>query len=183
MQQPMKKLLAFASSNSPTSINHQLVFHVTGKITSTSVNLIKLTSFDIPMYSIVLEKEGIPKAVEELYKTILEHEGLIISVNEYNQNVSGYFKNILDWLSRVDRKFLQNKKILLMSTSPGERGGASAFEYSEKVFARFGGEVIESFKFPEFYKNFNSEENKIINELFELGLNDVLTNFVHQIKE
>ncbi|HET8885526.1 MAG TPA: NAD(P)H-dependent oxidoreductase [Salinimicrobium sp.] len=179
----MKKILAFAGSNSPTSINHQLVLHVSEKIMEHEVNLIKLTDFNIPMYSIVLEKEGIPEDVKNLYKMILDHDALIISVNEYNHNVSGFFKNILDWLSREDRKFLQEKKILLMSTSPGKRGGASAFEYAEHIFTFFGGEIIESFKFPEFYQYFNSEENKFSDEIQELGLMDVLTNFAQQIKD
>lgn len=177
------KILAFAGSNSPTSINHQLVNYVSQNILFHEVEIIKITNYEIPMYSIVLEKEGIPEAVKALYEKILDNEALIISVNEYNGGVSGYFKNILDWLSRVDRKFLQNKKILLMSTSAGERGGASAFEYCERVFPRFGGTIVESFKFPQFYINFNSEENKISSELLDLGLNDVLTNFAHQITE
>lgn len=134
------------------------------------------------MYSIVKEKEGIPENVKVLYKLILDHDALIISVNEYNANVSGFFKNILDWLSRVERKFLQDKKILLMSTSPGKRGGASALEYCKSQFPRFGGEVVESFSLPQFYENFDSEKGSISNEVFELGVIEVLTAFSQEIK-
>lgn len=178
----MKKILAFAGSSSPTSINHQLIRNVTNRITEHEVKIIKLKEDDFPMYSIVKEKEGIPENVKVLYKLILDHDALIISVNEYNANVSGFFKNILDWLSRVERKFLQDKKILLMSTSPGKRGGASALEYCKSQFPRFGGEVVESFSLPQFYENFDSEKGSISNEVFELGVIEVLTAFSQEIK-
>lgn len=179
----MRKILAFAGSNSPTSINHQLIRNVAGRITQHEVKIIKLQEKDFPLYSIVKEKEGIPENVKLFYELILDHQALIISVNEYNANVSGFFKNILDWLSRVDRKFLQGKKILLMSTSPGKRGGASALEYCKSQFPRFGGEVVESFSLPQFYENFDSEKGSISNEVFELGVIEVLTAFSQEIME
>lgn len=179
----MKKILAFSGSNSPTSINHQLVLNVTDRITEHEVTILKLKENDFPIYSIVKEKEGIPENVRVLYEMILEHHALIISVNEYNANVSGFFKNILDWLSRVERKFLNGKKILVMSTSRGKRGGASALEYCKNQFPRFGGEVIESFSLPQFYENFDTEKGTIVNEVFDMGVTEVLTDFSHQIKE
>ena len=177
----MKKILAFAGSNSPTSINHQLILHVAGHLSDHPVEILRLRDLDIPLYSIVREKEAIPEDVKLLYEKIQDYEAIIISVNEYNTNISGYFKNIVDWLSRVDRKFLTGKKLLLMSTSPGKRGGASALTYVKEQFPRFGGEVIESFSLPEFYENFDSDEAVIVNEVFDLGVKDVLTSISHQI--
>lgn len=179
----MKKILAFAGSSSPTSINHQLIVNVTQRISEHEVEVLKLHELDFPMYSIGREKMGIPQNVKFLYEKILDHQALIISVNEYNANVSGFFKNIIDWLSRVDRKFLQEKKILLMSTSPGKRGGASALEYCKGQFPRFGGEVVESFSLPLFYENFDSEKGTLVNEVFDMGVSEVLTAFSQQIKE
>lgn len=92
----MKKILAFAGSNSPTSINHQLVLHVAQNINEHSVEVLELRNLEIPLYSITLEKEGFPEDVKFLYEKILENDGLIISVNEYNRNISGFFKNIID---------------------------------------------------------------------------------------
>lgn len=179
----MKKILAFAGSNSPTSINHELILHVVANINEHPVEVLELRKLEIPMYSIILEKEGYPNDVKFLYEKILEQEALIISVNEYNHNISGFFKNILDWLSRMDRKFLTGKKILLMSTSPGKRGGASALEYASHIFNFFGGEVLQSFSLPLFYENFDPVTNKIKNEIFELGVLDVLSDFSHEINQ
>lgn len=179
----MKNILAFSGSNSPTSINHQLILNVTQRLQEHKVEVLELRELNIPFYSIVLEKEGIPQDVKFLYEKILENDALVISVNEYNANVSGFFKNVIDWLSRVDRKFLAGKKILLMSASPGERGGAAALEYVKKQFPRFGGEIIQSFSFPLFYENVDSEKNIIINEIQELGIKDVVSSFSHEINE
>lgn len=179
----MTKILAFAGSSSPTSINHQLILNVTGRISDHEVEVLDLHELEFPMYSIVREKEGFPQNVKFLYDKIVEAPALVIAVNEYNSNVSGFFKNIIDWLSRLERKFLSGKKILLMSTSPGERGGASALEYCKNQFPRFGGEVVESFSLPQFYQNFDSEKGVVVNEVFDLGIIDVVTSFSQQMKE
>lgn len=135
------------------------------------------------MFSVATEKKGFPPTVQWLYDQIQEVPALIISVNEHNRNVSAFFKNILDWLSRIDRKFLEGKKILLMSTSPGKLGGAAALEYGKLVLPRFGGDIVESFSLPSFKENFNVETGKIVNEVFEMGVMDVVTSFTQQIKE
>ncbi|MEG9326521.1 NADPH-dependent FMN reductase [Salinimicrobium catena] len=179
----MNKILAFAGSNSPTSINHQLILNVSQRISEHEVEVLKMSEIEIPMFSIVREKEGAPQVVKELYEKIRNSKALIISVNENNRMVSAYFKNIIDWLSRIERKFLQDKKILLMSTSPGRHGGAAALEYSKFIFTRFGSEVVESFSLPQFYENFDLEKGTIKNEVFELGVVEVVTSFSQQIKE
>ena len=177
------KILSFSGSNSPTSINHQLLLNVTGRIEEFEVELVEVRELEIPLYSIVKEKEGIPEDVKFLYEKIQEFPALIIAVNEYNANVSGFFKNVIDWLSRIDRKFLQEKKILLVSTSPGKRGGASAMEYCKSQFPRFGAEIVESFSLPQFYENFDSGRSVITNEVFELGVQDVVSSFTQKLKE
>lgn len=179
----MKKVLAFAGSNSPTSINHQLIEHVSARISEHTVEVLKLRELEFPMFSIVREKEGIPANVRLLFDKIQRNPALIISVNENNRNVSAFFKNIIDWLSRVDRKFLQDKKILLMSTSPGQYGGAAALEYCKTVMPRFGGTIVESFSLPHFYENFDTEKGQIVNEVFDMGVMEVITSFSQQIKE
>lgn len=178
----MKKILAFAGSNSSTSINHQLVSFAASQITAHEVKVIRLTDFPLEIYSEDLEKEkGYSVELQLLKNEIAAAGALMISVNEHNRTPSAFFKNVLDWLSRLEYKFLKGKKILLMSTSTGERGGASALEIVKNILPRFDGEVIESFSFPSFKKNFSAEEQKITDEILALGFQDVIENFQHQI--
>jgi NAD(P)H-dependent FMN reductase len=178
----MKKILAFAGSNSSTSINAQLLNHITHRIQGHEIKTLKLTDYELPLYSADLEKErGIPVNVTIIKNLISEHDALVVAVNEHNSTVSAFFKNILDWLSRADRNFLVEKKIMLISTSPGRRGGAGALEYCKNIFPRFGGQVVQSFSLPSFRDNF--QENRILNEVLELGIDDVLTSFSQQLEE
>lgn len=180
----MKKILAFAGSNSSTSINQQLVEFAASQITANKVKLIKLTDFPLEIFSEDLEKErGYSVNLRLLLNEIKEADALMISVNEHNGGPSAFFKNIMDWLSRIEYKFLAGKKILLMSTSTGEKGGAASFEYVKSRIPRHDGEVVESFSFPSFSKNFSTEENNITEEILSIGFTDVLQNFEHQISQ
>jgi NAD(P)H-dependent FMN reductase len=180
----MKKILFFAGSNSSKSINHKLVSFASSQIAGHTVELIKLTDYDLPLFSEDLERErGYSVDLKMLYNKIKGADALVISVNEHNRMVSAYFKNTIDWLSRLDRKFLDGKKILLMSTSNGKLGAASALEYTKNVLPRFGATIVESFSIPSFSENFSEETQSISNEVLLLGFNDVLQNFAHQIQQ
>ena len=123
----MKKIIAFAGSNSSTSINQKLVTYASTVVEGAEVKQIKLTDFPLPIFSEDLEKDsGYPEELAALHAEIKSHDALIISVNEHNGGISAFFKNILDWLSRIEYKFLEGKKILCLSASPGGRGGLTA---------------------------------------------------------
>ena len=158
----MKKILAFAGSNSSTSINHKLVSFVASQITDHEVKTIRLADYPLPIFSEDLEKEsGYPKSLKELLTEINGVEGVVISVNEHNGGPSAFFKNVLDWLSRIEYKYLVDKKVLLMSASPGKRGALSANEYTKNILPRYDAEVISGFNFPSFHNNFCEEDQKI----------------------
>ncbi|AVR47004.1 NADPH-dependent FMN reductase [Christiangramia fulva] len=178
----MKKILSFAGSNSSTSINQQLLDNILDRIQGHEITRIKLTDYPLPLFGVDLErKQGFPENLKKIHQLIREHDALIIAVNEHNGGPSVFFKNTIDWLSRLQRDFLEDKKILLFSTSPGKRGARSSLEYTKNILTRFGGEVIESFSLPSFKDNF--QDGKITNEVFDIGIDDVLTTFVHQIDE
>jgi NAD(P)H-dependent FMN reductase len=179
----MKTIIAFAGSNSKDSINHLLVSAIARQINNCKTKVIKLLDYDIPMYSIDLENEaGIPIDVQLLKNEIAKSQGVIISVNEHNGSVSAFFKNILDWLSRADRNYLESKKVLLTSTSPGERGAKMALEYSKMSLPRFGADVVESFSFPSFQENFDTDKGVVSSTTLQLGLDEVIASFVQEVQ-
>ncbi|WP_396151855.1 NADPH-dependent FMN reductase [Flavobacterium sp.] len=175
----MSTILAFAGSNSSTSINHQLVTYLTTQLQQTSFELFKLSDMDLIVYSEDEQRDnGFPSSINQIYKHIQAADGLLISVNEHNSNPSAFFKNVLDWLSRLDRKFLDGKKVFLLSASTGARGGMSALEVVEKLIPRFGGEVSLTYSFPSFKENFSIEEAKISNE----EINNEIVAKLHQFE-
>ncbi len=166
----MKKILLFSGSNSSRSINQRLILHISKLINGFTVKVLNLANFNIPIFSEDLEREkGYSKELKKLHDEIISADGLVISVPEHNGNLPAFFKNILDWLSRLDRNFLKDKKIFLCSTSPGSRGGKRSMEVAERTFPYFGGKVVSSFSLPSFQKNFSNDiaDPNLKNELLE----------------
>ena len=178
----MSTILAFAGSNSSTSIKDQLVTYLTTQLKETSFELFKLSDMDLVIYSEDEQEEnGFPSSINQIYKHIQASKGIIISVNEHNSNPSAFFKNVLDWLSRLDRKFLEDKKVFLLSASTGARGGMSSLEVVKNLIPRFGGEVVDTFSFPTFKENFSTAENKISNEELNTEILSKLHQFENQL--
>ena len=169
-------MLVFVGSNSSTSINKQLTQAVLKEL-DLKYDFIDLKQLDIPLFSEDLEKKiGSPEGIKLLKEFIEKHRNLFITTNEHNGQLSAFFKNILDWLSRLDVKFLQNKKIFILSTSQGKRGALGANENLQGLVSRFGCEMYDWVSFPSFSQNFDQEQQRILNtELLE-EISTKLTN-------
>ncbi|GAA4827928.1 NAD(P)H-dependent oxidoreductase [Algivirga pacifica] len=172
------KILAFAGSNSSTSINRQLVTYTSSLFSEHEVELLDLNDFEMPIYKADREEEsGVPQPAYTLAEKVDHSDMILLSLAEHNGAYSAAFKNVFDWLSRVpERKAFGDKKIFLMATSPGARGGASVLEMAQKRFPYNGGHVIATFSLPNFYDNF--KEGTIVDE----QLKEQLIELVDQIK-
>ena len=83
----MSTLLAFAGSNSSTSINHELVTYLTTQLKDSTFELFKLSHMDLIVYSEDEQRDnGFPSSINQVYKHIQASTGIIISVNEHNSN-------------------------------------------------------------------------------------------------
>tara|TARA_R110002167_G_scaffold298814_6_gene503200 strand:- start:1097 stop:1630 length:534 start_codon:yes stop_codon:yes gene_type:complete len=176
----MANILAFAGSNSSTSINFKLVKYTISLLGDHRLQRMDMHNFPLPMFSEDYEREnGYSNSLMELRDDIQKSDGLIISVNEHNGNPSAYFKNLIDWLSRLERKFLADKKIFLMSTSNGKRGAVGSLEVIENLLPRFGATITATFSLPSFKENFNATQgilNAELAEEFQTALQDFLNN-------
>jgi len=153
-----KRILAFGASTSKKSINKKFATYAAAQLSEFDVTLIDLNDFPMPLYSVDVEAEkGAPAAAFHLKTLIEEHDGLIISFAEHNGAYTAAFKNTLDWISRLEGKAWADKPALLLSTSPGTRGGASVLSIAKARFPYNGGEVIATFSLPQFRINFNPE--------------------------
>jgi NAD(P)H-dependent FMN reductase len=154
----MKKILTFAGSNSNSSINRKLALFVAGQVEDAEVTALDLNDFELPIYGIDIEVEhGVPKNAHRFLEAIQSVDGIVLSLAEHNGAYSSVFKNIFDWMSRIDGKLWANIPMLLMAASPGGRGGASVLEIAQSRFPRMGGNIIAEFSLPFFDKNFGKE--------------------------
>ena len=172
----MKKILAFSGSNSENSVNTKLVKYAASQVKNHEVSVIDLRDYSLPLYGIDLEKgKGIPENAHKLKMLIDDHDGFIISVPEHNRAVPAFFKNTIDWISRIHMSFFEHRPILLMSTSPGPGGGRNALANAENIMGHYmAGDIIGKFFMPRFYQNTDNDtdgvkikDEELNNELLE----------------
>ncbi|WP_299109519.1 NADPH-dependent FMN reductase [uncultured Winogradskyella sp.] len=173
----MKNIIAFAGSNSKKSINKQLASYAASLVDNAKTEVLDLNDYNLPQYSVDFEQEnGFPENAKRFVEAIRNADGIIISLAEHNGAYTSVFKNLFDWMSRVEQKTFQNKPMLLMATSPGVRGGASVLAIAKDRFPRHDADIVGEFSLPSFFENFS--EGKISND----GLNEQLLIQVKQFE-
>ena len=172
----MKKIIAFGGSNSKNSINKELAAYTANQINNVEVEVLDLNDFELPLYGIDLENEhGIPDNAQLFLNKIKFSDGIVLSLAEHNGAYSTVFKNIFDWMSRIDGKLWSDKPMLLMATSPGGRGGATVLEIAKGRFPYMGGNIVADFSLPFFENNFSDEGIK--DEELAQQLNEAVSKF------
>jgi len=172
----MKKIIAFGASSSKQSINKQLAAYAANQFENASVEVLDLNDYEMPIYSVDKEKEnGIHKLAHDFYAKMESADLIVISFAEHNGAYSTAFKNIFDWTSRINAKTFQEKPVLLLSTSPGPRGGSSVLEIAKNRFPFQGAVVKGSFSLPSFNDNFNAEKG-ITNEDLKNQLLEIISS-------
>ena len=158
------KVLGFAASSSTKSINKMLVTYAVSLLTDAEVEILDLNDYELPLFSEDKEEElGQPSLAKDFLRKIVESDTLVISFAEHNGSFSAAFKNLFDWCSRINPKLFQGKSMVLLSTSPGSRGGANVLIAAKALSSRFAGEVKASVSIPGFYENFDMESKKLNN--------------------
>lgn len=169
------KIIAFAGSNSQQSINKHLVTYAANLFENAEVEILDLNDFEMPLFSVDLEKEIGQHEKAKLFLSKIESADIIVvSLAENNGNYSVAFKNVFDWSSRIAKEVFKQKPMLLMATSPGPRGGASVLEIAKNALPRYGAQIKAAFSLPSFNANFDLEENKISNFELDKELKDII---------
>ena len=172
----MKKILAFAGSNSKNSINKKLAEYVVSLVNKAEATVLDLNDFELPLYGIDYEIEhGIPDNAQTFLNYIKSTDGIVLSLAEHNGAYATVFKNIFDWMSRIDGKLWSEKPMLLMATSPGGRGGATVLEIAKGRFQYMGGNIVSDFSLPSFGQNFS--DDGIIDSDLKNKLNEAVSIF------
>ena len=152
------RLLAFAASNSSQSINRQLVRYAASLVQGAEIDDLDIHDFEMPIYRSDREEEsGIPQLAHDFLARVGDADAIIISFAEHNGNYTAAFKNLFDWCSRLGRDVWQSKPMILLSTSPGGRGGKSVLEIASAAAPRFGGEVLGTLSVPSFGESFDTD--------------------------
>lgn len=140
------KTLAFAASNHSQSINRALLGYAIARLETLQPNVeiefIDINDYEMPIYSIDREKiDGVHPLAKALFEKIGAADALVVAFAEYNGSVTSAWKNIHDWMSRIDQKVWQDKPIVLLSATPGPRAGANVLQTQEFTAPFFGMDI------------------------------------------
>ncbi len=164
----MKRILAFGGSTSSKSINKKLAAFALSQMNGTEKVMLDLNDFEMPLFSVDLEREiGIPGEARQFKSQIEQADGIIMSLAEHNGSYSAAYKNIYDWVSRIEGNMWEDKPIFLMATSPGARGGKSVLQAAGNRLPFQGGKVVATFSLPSFKDNFGEGEGITDDQLME----------------
>lgn len=159
------KILAIGASYSKSSINKIFAAHV-AHLLEGEVEVLDLNQFDLPIYNTDLEEAGVfPEAAKSFLRKIEWADLIVISLAEHNGSYTAAFKNLFDWTSRVKLKMFENKKMILLSTAPGARGGKGVLDAALVRFPIHGAQIIFSFSLPKFGENFDARDGILNHEL------------------
>ena len=151
-------VIAFAASTSSQSINKQLVQYASSLLDGAHAEILDLNDYAMPVYSMDEEAaNGVPEAAKALLAKIQSADALMISFAEHNGSYAAAYKNIFDWMSRVEMKVFNGKPMVLLSTSPGKGGASSVLAQAVASVPHFGGEVKASMSVPSFGESFDAE--------------------------
>jgi len=157
------KILAFAASNSSTSINKLLIKAATDLLKTeilpgVEIDTLDLNDFEMPIYSSDREAAGgVPDEAHRFLARLKAADALVISFPEHNGNVSAAYKNLFDWASRADKNVYQGKPMVIMAATPGPRAGAGVLGAVQHLAPFFGGEIRSSFGLGTFNESFDRE--------------------------
>ena len=153
-----KKILAFGASSSIHSINKKFATYAANQLTDVEVTILDLNDFEMPIYSIDREQAGgIPDLAKQFKKHIQNADGIIVSFAEHNGSYTAAYKNIYDWMSRLEGSVWGEKTMILLSTSPGGRGAKTVLEAAYSSYSRGNKNVVAHFSLPSFNQNFSVE--------------------------
>ena len=176
----MKKIVAFGASSSKKSINKDLAAYAASTIEDAEAIVLDLNDFEMPIYSIDYENDnGIPDKAYKFKKALKNADGIVISFAEHNSVYTAAFKNIFDWISRVEKIVWYNKPMFLLSTSDGDRGAKTVLQIAYNRMSHGNPYKIPTFSLPNFNKNFDKHKgiiNHDLNDEFQDALKVFISN-------
>ena len=164
----MKKIVAFGASSSKNSINKELAKYTASRVPESTYKMIDLLDFEMPIYSEDRESEqGVPELAFKFKKLIKESDGIVISFAEHNGVYTAAFKNILDWISVVEKVVWCNKPMFLLATSNGARGAKTVLEIAHARISLENANEIPTFSLPKYNENFDKVRGITDRELLD----------------
>ncbi len=162
------KILAIPATNSDNGINRQLLDYATsllegGLVPNGEVEIIDINDYEMPIYSPTREAEhGVLEPARRLFDKIGSADAVVISFAEHNGTYTAAWKNIHDWMSRIDMAVYQGKNVAMFASAPGPRGAAGVLGTAVATAPFFGAELRGSLGIPTFGTSFDPDTGELV---------------------
>ena len=143
----MKRVLVFCGSRRTGSHNRRFAEFLATQISAwVQVDLVSGEIVDLPLFDEDLEDDPtIITRLEPLYHRFLAADAFIFTTPEYNASLTPYFKNTIDWVSRLPHiapqrytNPLQGKPVLLTCATTGRSNGILGLLAARQVLTHLG---------------------------------------------
>ncbi|MEM9193301.1 MAG: NAD(P)H-dependent oxidoreductase [Myxococcota bacterium] len=168
-------ILAFAATMHSQSINKQLVSYAARQIDFGTTEIVDLNDYELPLFTQDRQRAmGEPELAKAFLAKIAAADALLISFAEHNGSYTAAFKSLFDWCSRIENKVYQDKPMVVLATSPGNRGGKGVLDTVKNSAPFFGGDVRASVSVPRFHENFDTEAGELRDDALREALRKAL---------
>jgi chromate reductase len=177
-------ILAFAASNSRNSINAALIAHASARLQDdilpgARIATLDLNDYEMPIYSIDRERAGgIPPLAQQFFDQIGAADAILVSFAEHNGFVTAAWKNIFDWMSRIDGQLWQGRPLAMLAATPGGRAGANVLASQEMLAPFFGAELRGSLGIGKWSEAWDADARALGRAADIAALDDVLAKLV-----
>lgn len=159
----MPNVLAITASLRDNSVNYLLLLEALRILEEYGIRPkhLRMRDDNIPLYHPDDEiKNGLPEAALRFREALLGSDWILIASPENNASMSAALKNAIDWASRdkgqPSRAAFEKKKWVLISASPGPKGGANGLKHLRDSLTILRGEVLPyTFSLPSAYTAFD----------------------------
>jgi NAD(P)H-dependent FMN reductase len=173
----MTTLVAFSGSTRSASF-HTRIVKAMAALAPSDVRIAMFDLSDVPFYNQDLEGDALPESVQALRAAVVEADGLIFAAPEYNGSYSALTKNTIDWLSRpMGQGVLKDKKVAVVSVTPGPGGGKRVTEQIVALLGFFGNTVVSTVNAPTVHEKFDATSDVVTDEELENQLRQALASF------
>lgn len=159
------KIIAFAASSSQQSINKQLAAYAAGLVANAEVEVLDLNDYELPLFSVEREAAlGQPALAKAFSQKLASADAIVVSYAEHNGTYTAAYKNLFDWVSRIDRAVFHNKPMVVLAASPGPGGAKNVLAQALASASYFAADVKASVSVGSFFDHFDTQAQTITNE-------------------
>lgn len=179
------KILAIPASNSRNGINAKLIGAAVEVIRSNApdadIEVVDINDFEMPIYSTERQEAGLPDLAQQFWDLLGSADAMVISFAEHNGTYTAAWKNLHDWVSRIDMGIYQGARVVMLAATPGPRAGAGVLGGATMAAPFFGATLVGSLGVGTYYENCDPASGEIVNPELKEQFVELLTELTAEV--